>query len=96
MPTLALCISADHPAYAGHFPGRPITPGVLLLDAAQLAIEAASGQRVAGLAMAKFLSPSGPGDVLTLDFTLSETAARFDICCGERKIASGRFTLVAA
>ena len=26
-------VAADHPALPGHFPGRPIVPGVLLLDA---------------------------------------------------------------
>lgn len=96
MPTLALLIAADHPAYAGHFPGRPITPGVVLLDTAQRAIEAACGQRISGLAMAKFLSPHSPGEALELDYSLSASAARFEITAGERKIASGRFSLATA
>jgi 3-hydroxymyristoyl/3-hydroxydecanoyl-(acyl carrier protein) dehydratase len=33
------CISADHPALAGHFPGQPIVPGVLLLREVLAAIE---------------------------------------------------------
>ena len=60
---LPLPIAADHPAYAGHFPGQPILPGVVLLDAAMhalagvLGMPAASGQ----IKSAKFLSPVVPG-----------------------------------
>ena len=36
-------IAPDHPAFAGHFPGTPILPGVVLLDSALQAIAAATG-----------------------------------------------------
>lgn len=93
MPSLELAIPADHPAYAGHFPGRPITPGVVLLDQAQLAIETASGARLSGLAMAKFLSPAGPGMPLRLDYEFGANGVRFEIDSAGAKIASGRFNL---
>ena len=32
-------VAADHPALPGHFPGRPIVPGVVILDHVQQAIE---------------------------------------------------------
>lgn len=52
---------ADHPALPGHFPGRPLVPGVLLLDAALALIAAANpGPAPAGLARVKFLAPVGP------------------------------------
>jgi 3-hydroxymyristoyl/3-hydroxydecanoyl-(acyl carrier protein) dehydratase len=93
MSTLALPIAADHPAYAGHFPGRPILPGVVLLDQAQRVLEQACGVTVTGLAQAKFLSPCLPGDDLQLDYECSGTALRFEIRCGQRRVANGRFTL---
>lgn len=90
MPSLELSIAADHPAFAGHFPGRPIVPGVVLLDLAQLAFAAAGGRRVCGLAQAKFLSPVSPGETVWLDW---EADGRFALRTPDRQVASGRFTL---
>ena len=36
-------VPLDHPAFAGHFPGKPILPGVVLLDVALQTIAGASG-----------------------------------------------------
>ena len=91
MPVVPLPFTADHPVFPGHFPGRPIIPGVLLLDWAQAAIEAQLGQSVQGLAEAKFHSPATPVDVLELDFEVGVSAVRFEIRSAARKIASGRF-----
>ncbi|HEX5127249.1 MAG TPA: 3-hydroxylacyl-ACP dehydratase [Rhodocyclaceae bacterium] len=93
MPQLALNIPVDHPAFAGHFPQRPIVPGVVLLDAGILLVEAHCGRRVTGLTSAKFLSPAGPGEALTIDFSIDEREARFDILAADRKVASGRMRL---
>jgi 3-hydroxymyristoyl/3-hydroxydecanoyl-(acyl carrier protein) dehydratase len=88
---MPLPIAADHPAYAGHFPGRPILPGVVLLDAALHALAAQQG--IAGSAQlksAKFHSPVQPGEVLTLHATASSAGGfRFEIRCGDRSVASG-------
>ncbi len=93
MPRIPLCIAADHAVFAGHFPGRPIVPGVLLLDLAQLEVEAATGLRHRGLAAAKFLSPAMPGETLSLDYQVDGTVLRFDIHCEARKVATGRFVI---
>jgi len=91
---LPLAIPADHPAYAGHFPGHPILPGVVLLDAALHALAVAHGmaaeQGLAQLKSAKFHSPVTPGEALTLHYSASPNAGfRFEIRSGERSVASG-------
>lgn len=73
-----LVFAADHPAFAGHFPGAPIVPGVLLLDAALQAAEA-GGARVAEIGSAKFLSPVGPGRPVALACAVQDGRARFEI-----------------
>jgi 3-hydroxyacyl-[acyl-carrier-protein] dehydratase len=87
--TATWTVPGDHPAFAGHFPGRPIVPGVVLLERALAFIV---GEHVAGYAVAnaKFLSPVGPGE--TLAFSWSATTGggiRFDIAAGARAVASG-------
>ena len=90
-PETTLVFSADHPAFAGHFPGAPIVPGVLLLDAALQALQIETGCRVTQIASAKFLSPVTPGQVLTLSCQ-SSTAGRhrFDIAHGSQRAATGQ------
>ena len=93
MPGLPLTIAADHPALAGHFPGRPIVPGVVLLDQAILLIESVGGRSVRRIAQAKFLSPVGPGEALDVDYSITDASVRFEIRAGERKVANGRLEL---
>ena len=96
MPTVPLAIAADHPAFAGHFPGHPVVPGVVLLDLAQQAIEAGTGRRLGGLAMAKFLRPVLPGDALQLDYTAGADAVGFELRSGNHIVANGRFVIESA
>ena len=85
-------VPADHPALAGHFPGAPILPGVVLLDTALHAITAATGIAldVCEINSVKFLGPAGPGENLVIRHMFSAGGTiRFDIVAGMRKIASG-------
>jgi 3-hydroxymyristoyl/3-hydroxydecanoyl-(acyl carrier protein) dehydratase len=92
MIVTALPIAADHPAYAGHFPGTPVLPGVVLLDATLGALEKA-GKGPAGhweVSSAKFQSPVRPGEALTLHHeTLSNGSIRFAIRANDRAVANG-------
>lgn len=93
---MSLALPADHPAYAGHFPGRPILPGVVMLDAAIGTLARRQGLEGRGqLKSAKFLSPVLPGDALDLYCTVSASGDfRFEIRCGERRVASGVLALI--
>ncbi|MDQ3271676.1 MAG: 3-hydroxyacyl-ACP dehydratase [Pseudomonadota bacterium] len=91
----SLSFAADHPAFAGHFPGRAIVPGVLLLDAAVHAVQqalAASGGGVTACQVnsAKFLSPVSPGEILSLSWSdTGKGQVRFGIDGPGRQVASG-------
>lgn len=93
MPIIPLPFDANHPVFAGHFPGHPIVPGVLLLDWAQAAIETHLGESLQTLIEAKFHNPASPRDRLELDFEVGALAVRFEIRSATRKVASGRFAL---
>ena len=70
MSTIAQIVFAqDHPAFAGHFPGAPIVPGVLLLAEAleRLAQEGAAPLNCARLHSVKFLRPVHPGELVDVE-----------------------------
>jgi len=67
---------ADDPTFAGHFPGRPILPGVFQLEIVRMAAEWIQNRPLAvqEIAKAKFQRPILPGEVLKLNLKLSEAA----------------------
>jgi 3-hydroxymyristoyl/3-hydroxydecanoyl-(acyl carrier protein) dehydratase len=88
-------VPADHPAFAGHFPGRPILPGVMLLDRAILYAEAQAGRREGGwqIGAAKFFAPVEPGTELSFSLAPRPGGAfAFVIRAGAREVASGTLT----
>jgi 3-hydroxyacyl-[acyl-carrier-protein] dehydratase len=87
-----LAIAKDHPAYQGHFPGRPLLPGVVLLAEALAAIEESLPRPANGWTVenAKFLIPVEPGTPLTLSHEAGGTGAvRFEIRSPAGIVASG-------
>ena len=66
--TARLRVPASHPCLPGHFPGRPVVPGVVLLDAVIEAVAAAGLGPVLGLARAKFTAPVAPEQEVELGF----------------------------
>ncbi|WP_456410579.1 3-hydroxyacyl-ACP dehydratase FabZ [Oceanithermus sp.] len=73
-------VSFNEPFFPGHFPGHPVMPGVLIVEAmAQASVaslatrpdfDAGSLAYLAGVDDARFLKPVVPGDTLILEGTL--------------------------
>jgi 3-hydroxyacyl-[acyl-carrier-protein] dehydratase len=94
MHTLALHIPSDHPAFVGHFPGMPITPGVVLLDLAIHAIaqQLALNMRSCKIKNLKFLNPVLPDTHLTVHYEVNTNGTiQFDIKDDQRIAATGVF-----
>jgi 3-hydroxyacyl-[acyl-carrier-protein] dehydratase len=80
-------VSANEPYFTGHFPGRPVMPGVLMLEALAQAAALLSFQTLgigpddrtvyyfAGIDGARFKRPVVPGDQLLLDVEIARMKA---------------------
>ncbi len=73
------CVSVNEPYFQGHFPGNPVMPGVLIVEAlAQVGAVAILSQPefkgktayFAGIDKARFRQKVMPGDVLMLEMTV--------------------------
>ena len=89
---------ADHACLPGHFPGRPVVPGVVLLDHAfALILATRPDQRIATLESVKFLSPVLPEENVSVEW--SESAPDrigFRASVGDRAVFRGQARLCAA
>ncbi len=92
-----LRIGADHPTLPGHFPGRPVVPGVVLLDQVIAGAERrlARALRVTSLQHAKFVQPLLPDQSATVSLALASDELKFEISLGEARVAQGAFKLDA-
>ena len=86
------CVSANEMHFLGHFPGHPVMPGVLIIEAlaqvgavALLTEEQNKGKLAffGGIKNARFKKQVEPGDVLTLECHL--TARKGPVGFGEAK-----------
>lgn len=81
----------DHACLPGHFPRRPLVPGVVVLEQVLVAIEAAHGPLPAlRLPQVKFLRPLLPGQAADIALEqLAERRWRFRVLHGGEAVASG-------
>jgi 3-hydroxymyristoyl/3-hydroxydecanoyl-(acyl carrier protein) dehydratase len=88
-------IAADHPAFAGHFPGAPVLPGAFVLA---LVMQTASEHPALAARLGdtpqvqhvKFVAPVGPGQRLVVRLRDSVTGIAFQVACGAVTVARGQ------
>jgi 3-hydroxyacyl-[acyl-carrier-protein] dehydratase len=91
------CVTYTEPFFPGHFPGKPIFPGVLILEAlAQLVAVLAyasepfdGNQKILyfmGIDRARFRTAVVPGDRMTLDVALLQRKSNIWKCAGNATV----------
>ena len=88
-------IPADHPTFAGHFPGHPVLPGVAVLSLVMQALAARPllAERLGAtprIDNAKFLQPVGPGAQLRVVLKAHGSGVAFEVFSGDTPVARGQ------
>jgi 3-hydroxyacyl-[acyl-carrier-protein] dehydratase len=82
------CVSMNEPFFQGHFPGKAVMPGVIILEAlaqtgamCMLTVEGNEGKIVyfGGMDKVKFKRQVVPGDVLTLEVEITKSKGSFGV-----------------
>lgn len=90
-------IASSHPSLAGHFPGNPVVPGVVLLDEVLSLIRRHyPGQALAGIPAVKFLSPLRPDESFSIRLRPSGAVFHFECVTATRTLARGTLATEAA
>lgn len=86
--TARKCVSMNEPFFPGHFPGKAVMPGVLILEAlaqtgaiCMLTVEGNEGKIVyfGAIDKVKFKRQVYPGDVLTLKVEITKSKGNFGV-----------------
>ena len=101
-------VTMNEPFFQGHFPGRPVMPGVLIIEAmaqagavAILSMDEYKGKTAlfGAIDKAKFRKQVVPGDVLRLEVSIIKLKKNAGIgkgiaYVGDKKAAEGEFTFL--
>ena len=79
-------VPLEHPCYAGHFPGNPVVPGVVLLE---LVVEAVARRAPREARNVKFHRAVKPGESFTLHYKEVGTRLSFRCMDGEQLLVEG-------
>lgn len=93
-------VSANEPFFAGHFPERPVFPGVLILECLAQAAgiwalvrqpeQRGRGVALVGVDRARFRRPVGPGDALRLEMRLLKQRGDLYVFEGNASVSGER------
>ena len=85
-------VPGNHPSLAGHFPGNPLVPAVVILDAVREFIVAEyEDSELIFLRQAKFFAPLLADQTVNILVDASEKKYHFRCLRGVDKIAEGEF-----
>jgi 3-hydroxymyristoyl/3-hydroxydecanoyl-(acyl carrier protein) dehydratase len=74
--TSEILVPANHPALAGHFPGQPLVPAVVLLDAVLAEIRTHGDFVLRTIPAVKFLHPVLPDETIELRIQFTTIEAK--------------------
>jgi 3-hydroxyacyl-[acyl-carrier-protein] dehydratase len=85
-------IPADHPCLAGHFPGHPLVPGVVIVEQVLALIASRSGLPLQPLSLpqVKFLQPLLPEQCARIELSGAMPQWSFTVSHAGQPIATGR------
>jgi 3-hydroxyacyl-[acyl-carrier-protein] dehydratase len=90
-------IGPQHPALAGHFPGNPIVPGVVILRRVCRVVTEVHGSAVTAVPVVKFHAPLKPAEPFDIALAPArEGSVGFRVTRGETLIAAGTIRVGAA
>ena len=92
---MTFTISAKHPSLAGHFPGNPVVPGVVILDEVINIIKVIKpGHTITAMPNVKFVQPLLPEQIVKVEVNeKSESAISFTCLHNDVKLVTGQLTI---
>jgi 3-hydroxyacyl-[acyl-carrier-protein] dehydratase len=84
--TVEIAVPLNHPSYAGHFPAKPILPGVVLLE---LVVAQFGRGAPRSIPAVKFQRALAPGETFTLHWIDGGARVSFRCESGGEPVAEG-------